>query len=100
MLHDKMRAVHEAMLQEKMPAVQQIPLPRPRGHSRHLYYVQTVLLIMVYVCGTLSNFMEQVRLQKLTVTQVVMKFPALYGTRRFITVFTGPYPELDACGKL
>jgi hypothetical protein len=27
-------------------------------------------------------------LEKLTVTQLVKKFPALYGTRRFITVFT------------
>jgi hypothetical protein len=29
-------------------------------------------------------------LEKLTVTQLVKKFPTFYGTRRFITVFTGP----------
>jgi hypothetical protein len=28
-------------------------------------------------------------LEKVTVTQLVKKFPAFYGTRRFITVFTG-----------
>jgi len=30
----------------------------------------------------------QVLLEKLTVTQLVKKFSAFYGTRRFITVFT------------
>jgi len=32
--------------------------------------------------------MEQNLLEKLTSTQLVKKFPAFYGTRRFITVFT------------
>jgi hypothetical protein len=31
---------------------------------------------------------SRVLLEKLTVTQLVKKFPAFYGTRRFITVFT------------
>jgi len=34
---------------------------------------------------------SRVLLEKLTVTQLVKKFPAFYGTRRFITVFTGPF---------
>jgi hypothetical protein len=38
-------------------------------------------------------------LEKLTVPQIVKKFPAFYGTRRFITAFTNsptcPYPEPD-----
>jgi hypothetical protein len=40
-------------------------------------------------------------LQKLTVTQLVKKFPSFYETRNFITVFTraatDPRPEPDAC---
>jgi len=32
--------------------------------------------------------MEQSASEKLTVTQLAKKFPALYGKRRFITVFT------------
>jgi hypothetical protein len=37
----------------------------------------------------------------MTVTQLVKKFPAIYGTRKFITVFTrarvtSPYSEPDA----
>jgi hypothetical protein len=34
----------------------------------------------------IANCMEQ--LEKLTVPQLVKKFPAFYGTRRFITAFT------------
>jgi hypothetical protein len=36
-------------------------------------------------------------LQKLTVTQLVKKFPAFYGTRRFITVFTTARHRSLAC---
>jgi hypothetical protein len=32
--------------------------------------------------------MDRAILEKLIVTQLVNKFPALYGTRMFITVFT------------
>jgi hypothetical protein len=32
--------------------------------------------------------MEAVLLEKLIVTQLVKKFPAFYGTQKFITVFT------------
>jgi hypothetical protein len=35
-----------------------------------------------------TNSMEQRPLEKLTVSQLVKKFPAFYGTRRFITAFT------------
>jgi hypothetical protein len=36
----------------------------------------------------LSNSMEQILFEKLVVTQLVNKFPAFYGTWRFITVLT------------
>ena len=35
----------------------------------------------------LNNPMEQIPFQKITVAQLVKKFPAVYGTRRFITMF-------------
>jgi hypothetical protein len=38
---------------------------------------------------------NRVLLEKLIVTQLVKKFTAFYKTRRFITVFLGPYPEPD-----
>jgi len=31
-------------------------------------------------------------LEKLSVSQTVKNFPAFYGTRKFITAFTSPYP--------
>jgi hypothetical protein len=40
--------------------------------------------------------MQQDIIEKLAVTQMVVKFSAFYGTRRVITLFiraTGPYPE-------
>jgi hypothetical protein len=44
--------------------------------------------------------LSRVLLEKLSVTQLVKRFVALYATPRFITVYktarTGPYPELDA----
>jgi hypothetical protein len=39
-------------------------------------------------CNWLTNFIEQVLLEMLTVTQLIKKFPAFHGTQRFITVFT------------
>ena len=33
---------------------------------------------------------SRIFLEKLTGSQLVMKFPAIYGTRRFITTFTSP----------
>jgi len=38
---------------------------------------------------------SRVILEKLTGSQLVKNFPAFYGTRRFITAFTWPYPEPD-----
>jgi hypothetical protein len=34
-------------------------------------------------------------LEKPPIVQPLKNFPAFYGTRKFITVFTGPYPEPD-----
>jgi len=36
---------------------------------------------------------------RLIVAQLVNRFPAFYGTWKFITMFTGPYPELDEFGS-
>jgi hypothetical protein len=34
-------------------------------------------------------------LQKPLIVQLLKHFPAFHATRRFITIFTGPYPQLD-----
>jgi hypothetical protein len=44
--------------------------------------------------------MGRVLLEKLTVTQPVKKFSAFYGTLRFNTVFTGPYPLTNCMGRV
>jgi len=53
------------------------------------------LLLFFYL-----NPWSRVLLEKLIVAQLVKKFPAFYGTRSFITVFTTagycPYPDPDA----
>jgi hypothetical protein len=36
----------------------------------------------------MNNAMGRVLLEKLIASQLVKEFPAFYGTRRFITVFT------------
>jgi hypothetical protein len=49
--------------------------------------------------GIYFNFMEQILLEKLVVPQLIEIFFTFYGTRRFITAFTGhsllicSYPE-------
>jgi hypothetical protein len=53
-----------------------------------IYVFRTVSFLN---CDQLRNVLPRVLLEKLTVTQLVKKFPAFYGTRRFITVFTGPF---------
>jgi hypothetical protein len=65
-------------------------------------YVRTYLLnvltyVRTYVCTYLSTYLliyylltswSTVLLENLTCSQLVKKFPAFYGTRRFITAFT------------
>jgi len=51
---------------------------------------------VVYAPGTVCKQLQKltpwsrVLLEKLTVFELVKKFPAFYGTRRFITAFTSP----------
>jgi hypothetical protein len=46
-----------------------------------------------------TNSMEQSLPKKLTVPQLIKKFPAFHGTRRFITAFTTARPELSTWSK-
>jgi hypothetical protein len=41
-----------------------------------------------FASNGITNSMEQRPVEKLTVAQLVKIFPAFYGNRRFITVFT------------
>jgi hypothetical protein len=38
---------------------------------------------------------SRVHFEKLIVAQLIKQFPAIYGTRMFVTVLTGTYPEPD-----
>jgi hypothetical protein len=49
------------------------------------------LVKIMEVSESLSNGVKQSSFEKLTVPQLVKKFPALYGTRRFVAVFTTAY---------
>jgi hypothetical protein len=53
-------------------------------------YLFIYLFIYLQVYFFLTNPMEQSSFEKLTVTQLVKKFPYFYGTRRFIFTFTRP----------
>ena len=64
----------------------------PSGPHLHTY-----LLTLLYLLTYLLTPSSRVLLEKLTGSQPLKKFPALYGTRRFITAFISaspsPYPE-------
>jgi hypothetical protein len=44
-----------------------------------------------------TNSVEPSPSWEVTVSQLLKEFPIFYGVRKFITVFTGPYAELDEC---
>jgi hypothetical protein len=56
-----------------------------------------MMMMMMITIGSINIPWSKVLLEKLTVTHLVKKFPAFYGTRRFVTVFIGArhqsYPE-------
>jgi len=60
-----------------------------------MYSFISFVIVLINKCQFLTPC-DRIRLEKLTVTQLVKKFPAFYGNRRFITVFTGPCHEPDA----
>jgi hypothetical protein len=74
----------------------------PRGTAFHIKYVSTTdihtmytlfrphpwLFLNTYLLTCLLTPYSTVLLEKLTGLQLVKKFPAFYGTRRFITAFT------------
>jgi len=47
-----------------------------------------LLTLFIYLLTYLLTPCSRVLLEKLTGSQLVNKFPAIYGTRKFITVFT------------
>jgi hypothetical protein len=50
-------------------------------------------LVQPPLCLSLTTPWSRVLLEKLTVTHLLKKFPTLYGTRRFVTVFTKARPR-------
>ena len=57
--------------------------------DRHTYVITYLLTyILKYLLTYVLTQCSRVLLEKLTVSQLVKKFPAFYGTRTFITAFT------------
>jgi hypothetical protein len=59
-------------------------------HSASAHYI-LIFISLTYLPTYLLNLLtpwSKVRLEKLTGLQIVQKFPAFYGTRKFITAFT------------
>jgi len=65
-----------------LPACSAVPQPTKNSEC---------LVKIMKVSESLSNSMEQSSFEKLAVPQLVKKFPALCGTRRFVSVFTTAY---------
>ena len=62
---------------------------KPRGHRDQQYRItKHRILSAQLICTYLITPWSRVLLEKLTGLQLVKKFPALYGTRKFITAFT------------
>jgi len=58
------------------------------GVRVHTYCSRPNHLLTYLLTCLLTNSMENVLLEKLTRSQLVKKFPVLYGMRKFITAFT------------
>jgi len=59
------------------------------GHKIGPYLLACLLTyFLIYLLTYLLTPWGRVLLEKLTIPQLVKKFPAFYGTRRFITTFT------------
>jgi len=57
-------------------------------YSLHTYLLKLFTYLLIYLLSPWSS----VLLEKLTVSQVVKKFPAFHGTRMFITAVTSARP--------
>jgi hypothetical protein len=57
------------------------------GHLQYIIII-IIIIVVVIVVVRVGYYGNRVLLEKLVVTQLVKKFLACYGTRRFITVFT------------
>jgi len=56
--------------------------------SKHGDRANSEIMYTLYFLSRQLTPWSRVLLEKLTVTQLVKKFPAFYGTRSFITMFT------------
>jgi hypothetical protein len=56
-------------------------------------------LIILIINVWLTYLRSWALLEKLPIVQPLKNYPVFYGTRKFITVFTGPYPGPDQCSS-
>ena len=54
--------------------------------------MRIIIIIIIIIITNLHTSWSTVLLEKLTGSQLVKKFPAFYGTRKFITAFTSARP--------
>jgi hypothetical protein len=59
-----------------------------RGFLKHLFVMCKIHRKLAFDLFSVNNSIEQSLSKNLTSLQLLKKFPALYGTRRFITAFT------------
>jgi hypothetical protein len=78
-----------------MPLLSPIRTTCPTHHilldfiTRKIFGYLWLLVQLTYLLTYLLTVWSRVLLEKLTVPQLVKKFPTFYGTRKFITAFTG-----------
>ena len=58
------------------------------GSVLHTYILTYLTYLLIYLLTHLLTPWNRVLLEKLTGSQLVKKFPAFHGTRRFVTAFT------------
>jgi hypothetical protein len=85
---DKDKNVYEQRYVKK-PNFSQVHQTRNRRFHRRKRC--NILYILRWVTGRITPW-SKVLLEKLTITQLVKKFPAFYANRRFVTVLTKPPP--------
>jgi hypothetical protein len=60
----------------------------PSSSLLHPHHHENLKSHRFNICPVYLTLWNRVLLEKLIVAQLVKKFPAVYGTRRFITMFT------------
>ena len=75
-------------------------IPRVSAHFDLLPVSLTIFPVTYTLTYLLTHSMQQVLLEKLTGSQLVMKFPTFYGTQRYIMAFTSAHHLPPILGQI